>query len=223
MIIVHEVNEHVLDVPRIKIDKTGLTFVTTIVAFLLVSRVTGSLERYNKAHACLTTMFRESREFMQQLCVYSMGNTDPIAKEWRHEVAYRCLLLLRTSMAVMDYESDKIAAWRVPELNGAEKDDIMGSLLAVDPPEETHLNRQSARRWAHDNHTDWEESLRVPIRLAYLLKKSVHSQNERLTQDPIPWLIESKLLGGVDKFMSGFYDIRKQLTTVRDYFVFERE
>ena len=201
-------NKYIFDVSRIKIDNTGLVFVTKIMAFLMVARVNNSLHRYNKARDCLTVMYRESREFVQYVGAFSSGNTDQAAHEWRHEVAYRCLILLRTCMAVIDYEGDQIAAWTLPELNGMEKDDIMGTLFSVEPT--------AVRRWAHDNHDEWKDSLRVPVRLSYLLKKSVHTQKERLTQDPIPWLYESKLLSCVDKFMTGYYDVRKQLTTVSD-------
>lgn len=214
MVTIHLVNMYVFDVPRIKISKMGVTFVSTVVAFLLVSRVNNSLARFNTARDCLVVMFRESREFIQNLCVYSMDNTDQAAKEWRNEVAYRCLVLLRVCMAVIDYESEKVAVWKIPELNGVEKEDIMNNLFVLDPPEEENELSTSVRRWAHDNHCEWEDSLRVPVRLAYLLKKSIHSQGERLTQDPIPWANENRMLGCVDSFMSGFYGMRRQLTTV---------
>jgi len=213
MILIHLLNLYVFKVPRIKISKMGVTFVGTIVAFLLVSRVNSSLARYNAGRDCLVVMFRESREFIQNLCVFSMDNTDQASKEWRHEVSYRCLILLRTCMAVIDYQSDKIAAWVIPELNGVEKDYIINNLFALDPPDSQEMLNTSVRRWAHDHHGEWEDSLRVPLRLAYLLKKSIHSQSERLTQDPIPWAYENKLLGCVDSFMAGFYGMRKQLTT----------
>ena len=215
MISIYLVKEYIFDVSRIKIESTGLVFTTKIMAFLMVARVNNSLNRSNKARDCLTVMDRESRDFVQYVCVFSSGNTDHAAQEWRHEVAYRCLILLRTCMAVIDYDSNKIAAWKIPELNGMEEDDIMGILFSAVSPESERASTH-VRRWAHDNHDEWEDSLRVPVRLSYLLKKSVHTQKERLTQDPIPWLFESKLLSCVDKFMAGYYDMRKQLTTVSD-------
>jgi len=213
MIALTVINEKVLDVPVVKMSKMGIGFVTTVVAFLLVSRVNTGLARYNAARDCLTVMFREQRELTQNLCVFSQDNTDTPSKEWRHEVAYRCLILLRVTMAVIDYQSDKVAAWQIPELNGVEKDDIMEHLF-VKATEEADMSA-SMRRWAHDHHGTWTETLRTPVRLAYMLKKSIHSQEERLTQDPISWVLENKLLTCVDRFMAGYYGIRQQITTVR--------
>jgi hypothetical protein len=70
------------------------------------------------------------------------------------------------------------------------------------------------RRWAHGERTIWEEGMRVPIRIAYLTRKCVHSQAKRLTE-PIHVAQENRLLANVDNFMSGYYGIRKFLTTVR--------
>jgi len=214
MIALIVINEYVLDVPRLQMSKQGITFISTVVAFLLVSRVNTGLDRFNTARDCLNVMFRESRELIQGVCVFSADNTNEAAKEWRHEVAYRCLILLRTSMAVLDYETDKIPPWKIPELNGVELEDILNTLFATEPEVQEPMT-SSVRRWAHDQHGDWEDTLRVPVRLCYLLKKSIHSQNERLTQAPVAWLYESRLLANVDSFMSGYYGIRKHLTTVR--------
>jgi len=70
------------------------------------------------------------------------------------------------------------------------------------------------RRWAHGERTVWEEAMRVPIRIAYLLRKSVHAQNKQL-KEPMVAGQENKMLASVDSFMSGYYSIRKFLTTVR--------
>ena len=80
----------------------SLQFITLVVAFLLVSRVNMGLGRYNQARAALGTMYKETRQLTQQCCVFSMHDKSIRAKEWRFEVLYRLLLLLRTSMAVIN-------------------------------------------------------------------------------------------------------------------------
>lgn len=69
----------------------------------LVSRVNISVGRYNEARGNLEVMYRESRELMQNASIFSNHLTNNVAKEWRLAVAYRCMLLLRTSMAVINY------------------------------------------------------------------------------------------------------------------------
>lgn len=184
------------------------TFITFVVSFLLLSRVRNGLERYNRASECLSIMYRESRELIQSVCALSADSTDASAKEWRHEVAYRCLVMLRTAMAVIDYPAMRTPSWEVSELNGFELDFVMGNLLLGDD------TSSAVVRWAHTRHGVWEETMRVPVRLEYLLLKSLHSQSRRL-KIPIVVSQESRLLNYVSKFMSGYVGIQKFLTTVR--------
>jgi len=97
-------------------------------------------------------------------------------------------------MAVILYPTTKVPSWDVPELNGFERDDVKNNIF---------LN-PATLRYAHENRCEYEESLRVPIRLAYLLRKSIHSQEKRLGK-PLHVVRELKLLGSVDGFMNGFY------------------
>lgn len=55
--------------------------------------------------------------------------------------------------------------------------------------------------------------MRVPIRMAYLLRKSIYSNRKRLSSDVLCLVQEHKMLADVDNFMVGYYGIRKFLTT----------
>lgn len=185
----------------LEITKQGHTFITLIVAFLLVSRVNIALSRYNEARGCLEAMYRENRELIQNACVLSAVNTDERARSWRQELGYRCLILLRTTMAVIDYPVTHQPAWEIPELNGIEKEDIQKYSFQGD-----------CRRWAHAKRTTIEESMRVPVRLAYLLRETIFSQSQRLAE-PIQLSQENRLMVSVDGFMNGYYGMRRFLTT----------
>jgi predicted membrane chloride channel (bestrophin family) len=187
----------------IEISAQGHSFMTLVVAFLLVSRVNIGLGRFNQARDCLGTMYRESRELMQNTVVFSNHAVDRATKEWRLEVAYRCCILLKVSMAVIDYPTTAVPAWDIVELTGEEEAYVRSSVYALSP---------EARRWAHGECSEWEETMRVPIHIAYLLRKSLHSQSKRL-RTPISAAQENKLLGSVDSFMGGYYGMRKFLTT----------
>ena len=134
-------------------------------------------------------------ELIQYASIFSsVDNNDIAAKEWRNEVAYRTLALLRCSVAVILYPTTKVPSWDVPELNGFEREDVKNNIF---------LN-PATLRYAHKNRSEYEENLRVPIRLAYLLRKSIHSQERRLNK-PLHVVRELKLLGAVDGFMNGYY------------------
>lgn len=185
----------------IKITDLGHTFIALVVAFLLVSRVNIALNRYNQARVALGTMYASSRELVQYAVLFSSLDHTDRAREWRLELSYRLLILLRTSMAVTDFATTHQAAWDVPELHGTLKDDICDSTCM-----------SAGRRWAHAQRNVWEESLRVPIRVAYLLRKSIHSQTTRLDH-PMHVTQENILLAKVDAFLTGYYAMRQFLTT----------
>jgi len=187
----------------IEVSAQGHSFITLVVSFLLVSRVSIGLNRYNQARDCLGVMYRESRELIQNACVFSSHDTSKKASEWRSEVGYRCLLLLRTAMSVIDYPTTQQPAWEVPELSGFELEDVKKSVYTS----------KENRRWAHKDRSEWEETMRVPIRIAYLLRKSIHAQGPRLGNSRMETSQENKLLSSVDQFMGGYYGIRKFLTT----------
>lgn len=199
---------------RLEISPQGHSFITLVVAFLLVSRVNMGLARYNTARGYIGSMYQHVRELIQGSVVLS--NHEINAQEWRHTVSYRCLLLLRTAMVVIDYPVDRVLPWDIPELNGSEANDVKQHIF---------LN-PSNRRWAHGHRTEWEEAMRVPIRIAYLLRKAIHAQTKVLSV-PIIAGQENRLHANVDAIMGGYYGMRKFLTTpipfpliqVREYII----
>ena len=191
------------NIADLQISNMGHVYITMVVAFLLVSRVNTSYARYNESRGHLSTMYKEVRELINTMAaVTEPKNNTKSSKEWRLEVAYRTCILLRTTMAVIDYPEDVIPAWKLEELNGAEREDILNN---------TYLDaRVAALRM--EKLSEFEESMRVPIRISYLLRKSIHSHVTRL-KEPMHIALESRLLGAVDSFMTGFYGMRKFLTT----------
>ena len=147
-------------------------------------------------------MYLQTRELTQYMVVMSRQIVDNQihrpSKEWRMEVAYRALVMLRTAMAVVRYNQERKPAWEVPELTGVELDYTM--------PNATW------RRHAQVSHHRRTDSMRIPIRLAYLLRESIVSQNDRLAK-PLPVPKEVKLLTIVDSFSNGYYGIRSFITT----------
>jgi Bestrophin, RFP-TM, chloride channel len=191
----------------VEISAQGHTFITMVVAFLLVSRVNMGLTRYNTARDAIGVMHRATRDVVLSSVVFSNTCNDEAAQEWRSEVAYRAMILLRVATAVVEYPDTLVEPWNIPELNGFELEDVKKNLFSVE---------SENRRWAHAEHSLWEESMRVPGRLAYLLTKSLHSQKKRLKEE-IQVTQENKLLASVDTFMIGYDGVRKFLTTVRTH------
>jgi hypothetical protein len=180
------------------ISDKGHSFMNLMVAFLIVSRVNISIGRYNESRGYLSTMYRESRELIQNMVVLSGHNTDQRAKEWRNDVAYKVCILLRVAMGVIDYTENFVNVWELDELDDDERAE-MTKYIFYDTG-----NGQNALRWAHGIRTEYEENMRVPIRLAYLLRKEIRNQRQMLGE-PLATPQELKLMGSVDAFMNGYY------------------
>ena len=101
------------------ISEWGHQFMSIIVAFLIVSRCTITLSLYFELRGYLSTMFMATLELVQHACVLSARNSpSAAAKEWRSNVAYRSMMLLRVTVAVLDRGGN---AWDVPELSGEDR------------------------------------------------------------------------------------------------------
>jgi hypothetical protein len=181
---------------NIEFSNEGHELVSLVISFLAVARVSNALSAYFSMRDDLNIVYHEARELVQNMVVLSSSEVGQSAKEWRHEVAYRTLLLLRTVMAVVDYPDSKVAAWDIPELSGAESEDIRNNTFMSTP----------ARRWAHQKKDVLEESMRVPVRVSFLLRKSVYSRKDTIPVD--------SLMENISAFMRGYNGMRKFLTMV---------
>jgi len=184
------------------ISNQSHTLAGMIVSFLLVSRVNTGLNRYMACRGHINVMYRETREFIQTALILShrKKNDDDEACEWRNEMAYRTLVLLRTAIAVVEYPSKELPGWKCPELSGYEK-----------------LYSTPCDLWKRNSLTsqpgdDYTNTMRIPFRIAYLLRKTISEQEERL-DNPFHVTQETKLYTTVDSFMNGYYGMRKFITT----------
>jgi hypothetical protein len=188
---------------------------SVIAAFLIVTKVTLSLGRFQEIRAFLCTIYREPRELVQHMAVFTKEQTDPSAVEWRIEVAYRTCVMLRTVMAVVDYDSLMVPAWDLPELTSMLKQDIRESLYVTTAqateasrPTITTTRKKSwanSMRWGHQEHTLREENSRVPMRVAYLLRNSIIRQRKLVGTPADNYMVESTLFGSVSSFMNAYH------------------
>jgi len=186
------------------ISGKGHAFLGLVVAFLIVSRANVSIGRYNGARNCLSTMYRSARELIQNMAVLSNDRLSQEAKEWRFQVAYKTLMLLRTVTAVIQYQDSQIPCWELEELDEDEAAALKQRLYVGDA---------TAMKWRHDGgRTEAGENMRVPVLFCYELRTAVHDQRQFLNP-PLETGQENKLLASIDGFMNGFYGIRKFLTT----------
>ena len=180
----------------VNVTDKGHSYMTLIVAFLTVSRANVSMGRYNQAMGYISQMYCSADKLVQMAVIYSSEAISPEGAEWRHDVAYNTMLLLRSVMAVIDYSADGIPAWDLPEV----EPDLAKSLKKQLFLDNYHM------RWAHHSRvSENEENMRVPIRMSLMTKKVIRSARQRLPRGTIPTLHEVQLINILDEFMTNYY------------------
>jgi predicted membrane chloride channel (bestrophin family) len=194
--ILHILLAHGIDM---HLSEVGHNFMGFVVSFLLVSRVSMGVARYYEARECLENMNKSCRQLVHTACVYSNLDQSIRAKEWRSEICYTTLVLLRSTMAVIDYPSMGIKVLDLPELQGALLEHLLRS-------------NTSTTRWLHEPRSVQEENIRVPTQISYLLRKIIRSQEGRI-EPAIPVIAEGDLYAFVNSIMDGYYGLHKFITT----------
>jgi hypothetical protein len=196
---------------------------SVIAAFLSVTKITLSLDRFQQLRSQFSILYREPREFVHHMAIFSkndlsssmssetarigggrggMGrsptprqthvHSNTAAPEWRGEVAYRLMILIRTVVAAVSYDSTNIPAWDIPELFETDiRNDLCTNL-------DVHDNGQSIS-------DERGKNFRVPIRIAYLLRESIYSQRTRLN-NVMEYLEESTLFNSLTAFMAAYHE-----------------
>ena len=167
----------------------------------MVDRVSRSLNRYNEAREYLEMMNKSCRQLIHTACIYSNSDVRDSAKQWRSELAFRVITMLKASMAVMNQPSTGTDLTDIPEVNMAVLED-----LEINVPVPT-------AQWLHaEDIADIEKNLRVPQRLSYMVRKCIRSQEGKV-KPTVPVVAEGDLYNFLNTFMDGYYGVHKLQTT----------
>lgn len=181
------------------------TITGLIVSFLLVNRISSALNRYFQYRGYVSVILKDTRELVQKSIVYSRrgrhendspGAGDP---EWRSELAYRCLLLARTTASNCEYPAAGLPAYEVPELSGPE-------LEFCAPPSSDFMRTHEIP------HNKGLASFSVPLRVAQLIRTTICSQTERLST-AFTTNHEMNLLSVVDDIVGAYTNIVNLMMT----------
>lgn len=188
----------------LSIADKGHDMMTLFVAFLVITRVSMSLGTYKDCRGSLSQMCRSSRELVEHIVLYTKTDGSDVAQKWRHDMAYNVAILLRLSMAVIDYPSEGIPCWQVPELRGKTKEYIMENIAIARST--TFLNGLG----------DAEMNMRVPIFMSELIREELYKSSSD-ANDPRLCKLEGwqfgTLSGTLDTFLTAYDDMRIFLTT----------
>jgi len=185
-----------LDVANIdlSISEFGHEFMSILVAFLVINKLSFTLGLYYELQGSLAKMNQASIELTQLACSYTKDST--ILREWRYKVCYEALVLLKATVSVIK--------------GGGDTEALISELLPHSPHSSSSLKNQRTvpqqiYEFGHDSPSD--QNLRLPLRLAHRLRDTVMEHRDNLDS-----IREGYMLESVKEIMSGYYGIRKYLT-----------
>mmetsp|Transcript_9666 Transcript_9666/g.21477 ORF Transcript_9666/g.21477 Transcript_9666/m.21477 type:complete len:333 (+) Transcript_9666:168-1166(+) len=82
---------------------TGHAFLSTLVSFLIVSRIRIAQDGLMVDAGYVQNLFQNSRELVMNAISFSRKNNSSGAMEWRQEICRRVIVILRVTIAVLEY------------------------------------------------------------------------------------------------------------------------
>lgn len=216
-------HHHILDVT---FESSSHKYMGFLMSFLVVTRAKLLFDQYMAASRYLGAAYRATRNLTQQVTTFTMHDKSERAKQWRQDVCYAAILLLRSTVSVLRMRSDpeSLEAWEVPELTREQQDNITDSSGSSDddssisgienttliPDKLAHLQRKERIRL--------EEASRMPTFLAFHLRQEIMKVRDGTWVKPEtfhhPCLEQFSLMDNVDAFMKAYAGLRDLLITV---------
>ena len=85
-------------------SNTGHQFMGSLAAFLIVTRLKLLYDHYMFNAQQLANLYKSIRELAQYCCILTKRDKSPQAQQWRHDVLYHAIVLLRVTMAALEFK-----------------------------------------------------------------------------------------------------------------------
>lgn len=178
-------------------SSVGHSFMGLLVSFLIVSRSRISYDRFMEFRRHLATTYRSCRELAQFTTVTSYETQTPQAKEWRSEVCYRTILLLRVTMDALLWSSTERKKWEEEYYQydeNCDSDNVSEHFLRF-------------RALTHGRRSRIDETMRAPISFAHVLRLIIMQHPEYLGYK-LPVNDYRDLLHFVTSFQDAYHGFR---------------
>lgn len=175
---------------RFSIDLTysdkGHSFLSMIVAFLIVTRSNITYRRFMESRGHVSNALRSCRELIQFAVTFTRYSTSQRARKWRFDLARKTIVLLRSVVTSLEFESTGTHVWKTPALTQTEK---------------------AALRTAVGDNNE-----RSPYVLAMFIRSTIASNVEFL-DTPLHVNKELKLYSFVSDFITAYANLMKLVNT----------
>mmetsp|Transcript_21781 Transcript_21781/g.30705 ORF Transcript_21781/g.30705 Transcript_21781/m.30705 type:complete len:417 (+) Transcript_21781:208-1458(+) len=198
----------------LSIKPVGHSFMSLLLGFLLVSRVNTSLARMMDMRTHLNKVFKSCAQLVNMATMYTLTEQHLAAREWRQDIAYKSMLLIRVITAVLEHQNTSNLSWNCPQIDKEERKYLSKSLYLEREKMKTHFGTDfvPALRWGHAIRSEAEECLRVPNIIANRLQFTIMKEREVLTER-LAVNEERDLLLFVDATLEAYASFVKHITT----------
>lgn len=155
-------------------SSVGHSFMGLLVSFLIVSRSQISYNRFMTFRNLLAKQYCMCRQLAQFTMVYTFQTQTPEARQWRQEVCFRTIVLLRVTMDALLWSSTERGKWGDEYFKFQEMDVEAGERESVSE----HFFR--FRQLSHGRRSNVDEIFRAPITFCHLLKQTIMTHPEYL-------------------------------------------
>lgn len=168
-------------------SSVGHSFMGLLVSFLIVSRSKISYDRFMDFRRNLATTYDACREIAQFTTVYTFQTQTASAKQWRQDVCYRTILLLRVTMDALLWSSTEREMWeeeyfKYDKIKDRSDRDGGGG----DGREEGEYDNNVSehffrfRSLTHGRRSMIDENFRAPISFSHVLRRTIMEHPEYL-------------------------------------------
>lgn len=216
----------------------GHSFMGLLVSFLVVSRSKISYDRFMDFRRHLATTYRSCREIAQLVTCYTGFIQSPAAAQWRQDVCFRTILMLRATMDALLWSSTERDHWEEEYYCGDRHYSIVPNSHFGPPPPPFHHKGSNHteetdpdepfdtenvpssisqhfwqfRNLTHGRRSMIDENFRAPITFGHLLRTTIMQHPEALgLRMPVNEYRDLVLLVGT--FIEAFHGFRVLIFT----------
>lgn len=166
----------------------GHSFMGLLVSFLVVSRSQMSHLRFMEFRRHLATTYRSCRELVQFATIYTDAIQTEEAKQWRLDVSYRTILMLRVTMDALLWSSTEREKWEEEYFQYTEQqdDDVENNVNNNNDTRRQRFHKKRKKKtqilsehffWfrslTHGRRSRIDENFRAPISFQHVLRQVI--------------------------------------------------
>ena len=118
------------------VKPSAFKYLSALVSFLVVTRLKITFTDYMANAKLLSGLNRACQDLVANLCLLTSNDKSRRAKQWRQDVTYSVLLMLRVAIGVLDFSRTKENPWLLDELANENEEEVLKYSFKVPEPEQ---------------------------------------------------------------------------------------